>query len=184
MRRIFVILLAILCVGQAACAAEGGQKKGPAGAPPNAVDMPFLVAPANRGDTLIGFHYISYRLITPTPAEVADVRNKIAIIQDAYVRDVYKTAVGMANDQSQVDVHVLHDRMVAIAKRIVGNRKVADLVFMDMKFSPLHPKPGGGLFVPSTGGAGSAAPGAQNGTKSGQNGGRDAGGASANSPAH
>lgn len=184
MRRIFAILLAVLCLVQLASAMETNKKKGNAPAPPNAVDMPFLVAPANRGDTLIGFHYISYRIITPSPAEVTDVRNKLAIIQDAYVRDVYKTAIGMANDQSLVDVHVLHDRMVAIAKRIVGGQKVADLVFMDMKFSPLHPKPGGGLYVPSTGGAGSAAPGAQNGAKSGSEGGHGAGDAPANTSGH
>lgn len=147
MRRVLVLLLGLLCLVQAASAMETDRKR--SAAPANALDMPFLVAPANRGDTLIGFHYISYRLVAPTPADVADIRNKIAIIQDAYVRDVYKTAVGMANDQSKVDAHALHDRMIAIARRIAGPKKVSDLVFMDMKFSPIHPKPGG-LFVPST----------------------------------
>ncbi|MGB8601897.1 MAG: hypothetical protein WCD42_06845 [Rhizomicrobium sp.] len=151
MRRVLVLLLALLCVMQASLAVETDRKR--SAAPPNGLDMPFLVAPANRGDTLIGFHYISYRLMAPTPADLPDIRNKVAIIQDAFVRDVYKTAVGMANDQTKVDAHTLHDRMIAIARRIAGPKKVSDLVFVDMKFAPIHPKPGGGLFVPSTEGA-------------------------------
>lgn len=154
MRRNFVLLLALFClVISGLChpvqAMETNNKKG--AAPANMLDMPFLVAPANKGDTLIGFHYISYRLVMPSAADAADIRNKMALIQDAYVRDVYKTAVGMADDQSKVDAHVLHDRMIAIVRHIAGAKKVSDLVFMDMKFSPIHPKPGGGLFVSTMG---------------------------------
>lgn len=154
MRRKFVLLLALFCLALSglylpARAMETNNKKG--AAPANMLDMPFLVAPANKGDSLIGFHYISYRLVAPTSADIADIRNKVAIIQDAYVRDVYKNAVGIADDQSKLDPHALHYRMIVIARRIAGAKKVSDIIFMDMKFSPIHPKPGGGLFVSSTG---------------------------------
>lgn len=147
MRRWFFLLL-LASLQMAMAAGETGAKK--TGTPANQVEMPFLVAPANQNGTLIGYHYMMYRLVTASAADAAEVRLKLAFIQDAYVRDVYKTTASRADDPLQVDRASMHDRLIAIARRIVGTKKISDLVFADIKFSPLHPPPGGGLFSPPT----------------------------------
>ncbi len=80
------------------------------------------------------------------------MRYKLAFIQDAYVRDVYRTPVGAAADQTAVDKAALCDRLAAIAARIVGPRTVAKVVVLDLKYAPVHPSQGGGLFLPSQNG--------------------------------
>jgi hypothetical protein len=145
MRRLLILLLLAAGVLQAAGAVDTNRKR--ANAPPNQVEMPFLIAPANRDDTLVGFHYISYRVITPSSDIAAKVRDKLGFIQDANVRDVYGRTVSMATDPTQIDLPALHERLLAIARRFAGARNVLDVVFLDIKFAPLHPKPGTGIFA-------------------------------------
>ena len=147
------LILALLCGTVSIGAAD---TKHP-GTPPNQIDMPFLIAPANQGETLVGYHYMSYRLVTPSPADAAQVRLKLAFVQDAFVREVYRATASQTADPTQVDKATLHDRLIAAARRIVGAKKVTDLVFLEIKFAPLHPRPGGGIFGPETAAPGSAA---------------------------
>jgi hypothetical protein len=145
MRRFLILILLAAGVLQAAEAVDTNRKR--TNAPPNQVEMPFLIAPADRDNTLVGFYYISFRVITPSSDFAAKVRDKLGFIQDAYVRDVYRKTVSMATDPTQVDRTALHERLLAIARRFAGARNVQDLVFLDIKFAPLHPKPGTGIFA-------------------------------------
>lgn len=151
-RWIAALLLLVAVCGQTALAQEGGRKKNTS--PPNQIDMPFLVAPANQNETLIGFHYMSYRFVTPSPGDAAAVRLKLAILQDAFVRDVYKTPVSRPDTPDQIDRQAVHDRLIAIARRIAGSKKIVDLIFRDIKFSPLHPKPGNNAYITEGDGTG------------------------------
>ena len=176
MRRIIAFLVTAVLVAAGAAAQAEGQKKQ---APPNEVKMPFLIAPANKGDTLIGFHYIATKLIAVSPDAAAKVRDKLAFIQDAYVRDVYRAPVGAAADQTTVDKAALCNRLAAIAARIVGPRTVAKVVVLDLKYAPIHPSPGGGLFTPTQNGA----PGQANAQENGKNPPKSAAAAASERPA-
>jgi hypothetical protein len=136
MRRILVsFLLFILAVaGQPALAA--GAKEG---APGTNVEMPFLIAPMSKDGKLLGYAYISSKMVTTSPAASIGVREKLAFIQDAFVRDVNAEPICTADDPRAVDTALLNARLVAAAGRIVGSDKVVRMAFIAIQFAPLHP---------------------------------------------
>ncbi len=133
MRRLIPLLLcAALIAGPAAAAPKEG-------APGTNVEMPFLIAPITVDGKLTGYAYISSKLVATSQSAAYTIRDKLAFIQDAFVRDVNGASIGLPSDPSTVDKANLSARLVADARRIVGTDKVANLVFTEIQFSPLHP---------------------------------------------
>ena len=116
-----------------------------AGDPGTNVEMPFLIAPMSKDGQLLGYAYISSHLVASSSGAVLTIRDKMAFIQDAFVRDVNSAPIGLASDPTKVDAALLAARLLADAKRIAGSTKVVGIVFGDGKkyagvqFSPLHP---------------------------------------------
>jgi hypothetical protein len=132
-------LLAILLVLAAPALADGA--KPPKKTEPGThVQMPFLIAPVSVGGKLEGYSYISSKLVAATPSASVLIREKLAFIQDAFVRDVNAAPAGKASDPTDVDSAALSARLVADARRIVGAKNVAGIVFTQIQFSPIHPK--------------------------------------------
>jgi hypothetical protein len=136
MRRILVplLLLVLAATGQPAPAA--GAK---AGAPGTNVEMPFLIAPMSKEGKLLGYAYISSKMVASSQGAAFAVREKLAFIQDAFVRNVNAQPICKADDPKAVDTALLNDRLVAAARRIVGNDKVDRMIFVVVQFAPLHP---------------------------------------------
>jgi hypothetical protein len=112
------------------------------GVPGTNVEMPFLMAPLTASDgKLSGYAYISTRLTAASAAGALDVRDKIAFIQDAFVRDVNGTAVAKSADSGAVDNPALEARLLADAKRVMGSGKVASIAIVQLQIAPLHPDP-------------------------------------------
>jgi hypothetical protein len=156
MRRILVPLLLLAFATQPAPAAGGKE-----GAPGTNVEMPFLMAPMSKDGKLLGYTYITSKLVASSPSAAIDVREKLAFIQDAFVRDVNGEPIGKAADPTAVDTTVLNERLVAAARRIVGNDEVVSMVFVAVQFAPLHPGSSTLNLAPpseSAPGAGAAAP--------------------------
>ena len=110
----------------------------PPGPPPGStVEMPFLIAPMTVDDKLVAYAYISSTVVAATPAAAFEVRDKLAFIQDAYVRDVNAATIAKADDPKSVDMPALVRRMLADAKRVVGADKVATVDIIEIKFAPL-----------------------------------------------
>jgi hypothetical protein len=134
-------LLSALQPAQAA-GAVSAEKEGPPG---TNVEMPFLIAPMSKDGKLLGYAYILSKLVASTQSAAIDVRDKLAFIQDAFVRDVNGAPIGKADDPTQVDTDLLKARLTADARRIVGQDKVDRMIFTDelgqlqIKFAPLHP---------------------------------------------
>jgi hypothetical protein len=160
MRRIHVLLLLLAFAVQPTAAA--GVKEGPPG---TNVEMPYLIAPLSKDGKLLGYAYISSKMVTSSPSAAIDVREKLAFIQDAFVRDVNGEPIGEAGDPTADDRDVLNDRMAAVARRIVGNDKVVGMVFIAVQYAPLHPGDTTLNQVPPAQ-AGAAAPPAQDQNKS------------------
>ena len=155
MRRILVplLLLVLAATGQPAPAA--GAK---AGAPGTNVEMPFLMAPMSKDGKLLGYTYITSKLVASSQSAAIDVREKLAFIQDAFVRDVNGDPIGKADDPTAVDTDVLNDRLVAAARQIVGYNRVVRMVFVAVQFAPLHPGDStSNLAPPTEGGPGANA---------------------------
>ena len=136
MHRILVplLLLVLAVAGQPALAA--GAKEG---APGTNVEMPFLIAPMSKDGKLLGYAYISSKMVATSPSASIAVREKLAFIQDAFVRDVNAEPICKADDPRAVDTALLNSRLVAIARRVVGSDKVVSMVFTAVQFAPLHP---------------------------------------------
>ena len=138
-RPIVSAFLAVALVAGPAAAAEK------AGDPGTNVEMPFLIAPMSKDGKLLGYSYISSRLVASSQGAALEIRDKIAFIQDAYVRDVNAAPVALASDPTAVDTTLLASRLVADARKIVGSAKVTLIIFGDgdkdtgIQFAPLHP---------------------------------------------
>ncbi|MBU6297568.1 MAG: hypothetical protein KJS68_04925 [Alphaproteobacteria bacterium] len=101
--------------------------------------MPFLIAPMSQDGKLLGYSYILSKMVASSQSAAIAIRDKLAFIQDAFVRDVNAHPIGESNNPRTVDNTLLNDRLVADARRIVGDDKVVAMVFIDIKFAPLHP---------------------------------------------
>lgn len=130
-----VVLFAVMAVPAAAADAKAPKKTEPG----TSVEMPFLIAPMNQDGKLLGYAYISSKLVCTSMSAVVDVREKMAFIQDAFVRDVNARPISKIDDPTAVDREVLNARLTAAAKRVVGESKVRDMVFVDVQYAPLHP---------------------------------------------
>jgi hypothetical protein len=140
MRRILPALFLLLAVGPAWAAEEAAKGDAKAGAPGTNIDMPFLMAPMNGADgKLAGYAYISSRVTANSDVSANEVRDKIAFIQDAFVRDVNGVSVGKPDDPTQVNMPGLQARLLADARKIMGGAKVASLAIVEVQIAPLHP---------------------------------------------
>jgi hypothetical protein len=137
MRRCLLPLVLAACLAQPVLAEGAGHAAKPQ--PGTSVDMPFLIAPLSKDGNLLGYAYISSKLITTSPGASIAVREKIAFIQDANVRDVNAVSIAKSDDPKGVDTAALSQRLVAIAKRIVGGNKVVRVEITAIQFAPLHP---------------------------------------------
>ncbi len=136
--RALAIPAILLALAAPSAAAEDAPKK-KVEEPGTHVQMPFLIAPVSVDGKLQGYVYISSKLIASTPAASVEIREKMAFIQDAFVRDVNMQDVASGPDVSLIDKAALTNRLVADARRIVGASKVASITFTQMQFSTLHP---------------------------------------------
>lgn len=149
MRRILLFALFVVCLGQSAVAA-GSNKAVKHSLPPTEVQMPFLIAPVEKDGEFLGYMYIASKLTTTSAQASQKVKEKLAFIQDALVRDVNLTVVATEPDAQKLDKPALAARVVAIVGRFVGKENVVKLEFIDVKFAPLHPLPGGIMFAPDS----------------------------------
>ena len=135
MRILPIVLLAVLACPSLA---EGAK---PAAKPEagNSVPMPFLIAPMSKDGKLLGYTYISSKLVCSSSNATIAVRDKIAFIQDADVRDVNARPVSRADDPMKVDDEALSLRLADNARQFVGGNKIVRMVLTQVQFAPLHP---------------------------------------------
>jgi hypothetical protein len=112
------------------------------GGPPGTnVDMPFLMAPMTGNDgKLSGYAYLSPRLTADSAASALEVRNKLAFIQDAFIRDINGRPVTQANDPGSVDLAGVELRLANDARRVIGAASVKMVTICTVQISDLHPK--------------------------------------------
>jgi hypothetical protein len=151
MRRVLLFAFFLLCAVQSSVAVDTNIQQNKGGKlQVNEVQMPLLMAPVSVGGEFLGYHYIAAKVVTPSVVSVHAMRAKMAFIQDALVRDVYRTCVCMPDEPRKVDAAVLAERLAAVMRRIVGAKTVEKVVFIDIKFAPLHPPKDGTMFENSS----------------------------------
>jgi hypothetical protein len=143
MRRPLTALLLLAFIVPALAAEEKkpaeGQDKG-AGAPGTNVEMPYLMAPMTGDDgKLSGYAYISMRLTATSDTNALAVRDKLAFVQDAFVRDVNRAGIATKDDLATVDQLALAERLLTDARKVMGANKVASIAITQVQIAPLHP---------------------------------------------
>lgn len=138
---IFVLAIAPAAAAEKTAAKEGGHGK-EGGEPGTNIDMPFLMAPMTGADgKLSGYAYISSRLTAISDVSANQARDKIAFIQDAFVRDVNAKEIATSGDPVTVDNAALEARLLADARKVVGAAKLVSIAIMQIQIAPLHPGP-------------------------------------------
>lgn len=135
MRALPIFAFAFLLAGLIPAAA--GQS-GPEHEPGTSVEMPYLIAPVVVDGDLVANAYVSSKVVATSPAATIVVRDKLAFIQDAYVRDVNAQPIGKPSDPRTVDVPALAARLADDAKRIVGPGLVDSVQIIRVQMSPLR----------------------------------------------
>jgi len=141
MRRIAALLCLMMFAASGAVAAEPAKepaKKAAADAG-TGVNMPYLIAPLSDGGTLVAYAYVSSKIVGTSQATALEIQGKIPFIQDAFVRDVNASSIGKPDDPMAVDNTVLQARLLAVAKKVMGTGKVADLKILQVQISPMRP---------------------------------------------
>ena len=140
MRRILPALLLLALTAPAFAAEPEAKADAKGGAPGTNIDMPYLMAPMTGADgKLAGYAYISSKVTASNEAGANDVRDKIAFIQDAFVRDVNGPGIGKPDDPTQINMPGLQARLLADARKIMG-AKVVSLALVQVQIAPLHPQ--------------------------------------------
>jgi hypothetical protein len=132
-----ILLLLALCLAYPAWGEEG-PKKGAKPEPGTSVDVR-LMAPMSQDGNLLGYAYITAKMVCSSPGACITVREKFAFIQDAFVRELHAKPIGQASDPKKVDSDQFASRLTAAAKRIMGSDKVRTMFIVEEKFAPLHP---------------------------------------------
>jgi hypothetical protein len=136
---IFITSAIAFAAVQPSLAADAPKKGG--AAPGTSVDMPYLIAPLSSPDALVGYAYISCKIITSSQAAALTVRDRVPFIQDAFVRDVNAATVSKADDPQAVDSPALTARLLADAKKVTKPGAVTGLQLIEVQIRPLHPQP-------------------------------------------
>lgn len=156
---LFSLLILVCLVAPAWAEGATNAKKPPPG---TTVEMPLLMVPMSQDGRLLGYAFITSKLVCASSDACIAIREKLAFIQDANVRDVNAQPVGLATDPTAVDRDLLNARLTAAAKRIVGDNKVKNMAFLQVQYTPLHPSEsttgGTGSTGPAAGGATAAGP--------------------------
>jgi hypothetical protein len=140
MRALISAIFVFFFVVQAFAAEPPPASSDKAGAPGTNVEMPYLMAPLSGANgKLSGYAYISARLTAASAADALNVRDKIAFIQDIFVRDVNGASIAKASDPATVDNPALEARLLADARKVMGASKVASVAIVQLQIAPLHP---------------------------------------------
>jgi hypothetical protein len=135
------ILLALTLIASPSLAAEKADPNLVSGTPGMNVEMPYLMAPMKGADgKLAGYAYLTTRLTAGSPAAALKVRDKLAFIQDAFVRDINGAPVTPPGDLNAVDVPAVETRLTADARRIVGAAGVKMVTVCTVQIANLHLK--------------------------------------------
>jgi hypothetical protein len=137
MRLIALITVVLLFAGLQTATAEEAKK--PDAAVGTSVEMPYLIAPLSDANTLLGYAYVSCKIVGASQAAALEIRGKVPFIQDAFVRDVNASTIGKPDDPLAVDNATLEPRMLALAKKVMGPGKVVDLKLIQVQIVPMRP---------------------------------------------
>lgn len=140
LHRLLLVIAALILTVPALASGGGGHGGGEKKPEPGTtVEMPYLIIPLALDGNLLGYAYVSSKMVCKSPTACIKIREKLAFLQDGFVREVNGKSLSMPDDPKELDKAQLIARLTAVAKRIVGGDQVVTMIILEAKFSPLHP---------------------------------------------
>jgi hypothetical protein len=114
-------------------------KGGPPGTNVGPDKVPFLIAPMNdAAGKLSAYAFVSWRLTANSAASALEIRDKLAFIQDGFLRDVNAQPIAAADDPATVDIQGLETRLLADTRRVIGAAKVKMATVCTVQLAYMH----------------------------------------------
>jgi hypothetical protein len=133
------LLATSLLLGSASNAlAAGAAPLEPTG--PVDVELPRLLAPMVVDGRLQGYAFMTISLVPASPGQVLVIREKMHFLQDAFVRELNRGPILMADDPHSVDTDTVKLRLMARVREVLPANSVEDLKFDQVVFAPLMPE--------------------------------------------
>jgi len=98
------------------------------------VTMPPLLAPLfDENQRLTGYAYLQLDL--RVRGDIWRVRERIAFIQDAFVREVYAVSIAQDANPREIDPEKVRTHLLARAREVMGNDQVADVKLTSLGYA-------------------------------------------------
>lgn len=142
------VLPVFLLLAMPAWADGAAQIKG--GAPGTNVVMPYVIAPMDDGSgRLTSYAYLLPRLTAASSGDALKVRERLALLQDAFVRDVNRAPVAAARQPARVDIAATEARFLADARQVMGPVPVRQVTICTAEIAGLRFRPDESPPVPA-----------------------------------
>ena len=126
-------LLLALAATPAIAADPIGKDQGPVD-----VELPPILAPMVINGRLDRYAYITIALAPADRAKTLAIREKIAFLQDAFLRELNKGTIQKPDDPTAVDTDAIKPRLIARMNQILPAGTVADLKFEEIVSAPVN----------------------------------------------
>ena len=126
--------LALLALTFALMSASGALAADAIGkdAGPVDVELPPIIAPMTVNTRLEGYAYITISLAPADRGKILAIRDKIAFLQDAFLREMNKGTILKADDPKAVDTAAIRPRLIARMNQILPPGTVTELKFQQV----------------------------------------------------
>lgn len=116
---------------------EGGDEEaeeesgGPLESNDGIVEMPMLVAPVTVNQRLYSYAYLRVKLEAASFEDALVIREKVAFVQDGFVREVHRASIALNGDPKRIDGDGLRRRLMKVCDSVLGAGVVIDIRFGD-----------------------------------------------------
>lgn len=114
-------------------AEEEGEEEsgGPLESNDGIVEMPMLVAPVTVNQRLYSYAYLRVKLEAASFEDALVIREKVAFVQDGFVREVHRSSIALNGDPQKIDGDGLRQRLMKVCDSVLGAGVVIDIRFGD-----------------------------------------------------
>lgn len=100
------------------------------------IELPPILAPMVVANRLEGYAYVTVALAPTGRDKVGAIREKMAFLQDAFLRELNKTPIVKADDPKAVDADAVKKRLLARMNQILPSGTVAELKLEQIVLAP------------------------------------------------
>jgi hypothetical protein len=131
---VFALSFALVSSSGARAADAIGKDAGPVD-----VELPPIIAPMTMNGRLEGYAYITISLAPVDRGKVLAIRDKLAFLQDAFLRELNKGTILKADDPKALDTGAIKPRLIARMNQILPPDTVAELKFEQVVIALTNP---------------------------------------------